>query len=418
MKPPTAAQLRDRLGAAIGSRAPLIEALCASLQSSGEAGYLVGGPVRDLLLEQPVGDIDVLVPEHFERVAKELAHRLDGRAIVRPRFRTATVESSLGPVDLVGARSERYARPGALPSVRAACLDADLGRRDFSINCLAFAIYPEDGAVLDPEAGLADLRDMKLRALHPDSFVDDPTRMYRAARYASRLGLQFETRTRRWLRQALADDRVSLLSGARVLHEIVKLLDEENSTRAVATTKRLALFDAAVPGWLPSPPSAWRRWDRIKTAPPWPGAEASAEAGLALLLAGSESRTQRRVLKRLGLTGRAATRPLEAARAARRYARFLSALPSSGVLDARLADASDETLVCLYCALPAKSARLVASFASDLKLRPNPVTGRDAAALGLSGPQLGQYLRAARRRVLDGKPLDRNWQRRWLAARR
>lgn len=418
MSAPSAAELRRRLRAVIGPRAPLLKALTDSLRAVREPGYLVGGPVRDLILEQPIGDLDVLVPERVEAVARELAVRAEGRAVLRPRFRTATVESRWGSVDLVAARREHYSRPGALPTVEAGPVDVDLGRRDFSVNCLALPMTSRERQVLDPQGGIADLKAKKLRVLHDQSFVDDPTRLFRAVRYGARLGLKLESGTHKLMRDAVASGRVSLLSPARVLHEIQKLIAEAKSARAVAQTAARGLFAAASPNWKAPEARAMRRWDQLKTRPPWPGAIGSFDVGLALLLGASTPRARRQILQRLGLSGKAAARPLAALSARRRHSKFLCEPRSPGALDARLADEASESLVFLHCVLPAAGARQLVQFSTEISSRPSPLSGRDAIALGVKGPAIGAFLRAARKRALDGKATDNTWRQRWLRARR
>jgi len=415
---PSAAELRRRLRAVIGPRAPLLKALIDSLREVQQPGYLVGGPVRDLILGQPIGDLDVLVPESVEAVARELAVRAGGRAVQRPRFRTATVESRWGSVDFVAARREHYSRPGALPAVEAGPIDVDLGRRDFSVNCLALPITSRERHILDPHGGFADLKAKRLRVLHDQSFVDDPTRLFRAVRYSARLGLKLESGTLKLVRDAVTKGRVSLLSPARVLHEIQKLIAEAKSAPAVAQTAARGLLAAASPNWKTPEARTLRRFDRLKTQPPWPGARDTFDVGLALLLGESTPQARKRVLERLGLSGKAAARPLAALSALRRHSKFLAEPRSPGALDARLAEEPADNLVFLHCVLPAAGARQLVRFSTELRPRPSPLSGRDAVALGVEGPAIGAFLRAARTRALDGKTTDDTWRQRWLRARR
>jgi tRNA nucleotidyltransferase (CCA-adding enzyme) len=160
--------------------------------------YLVGGAVRDLLLGRGRADIDVVV----EGDASALAARLGAEPREHERFATAKVELEGHEVDIASARSETYPRPGALPDVTVpAAIEADLGRRDFTINAMAIPLAAAP-RLLDPHRGLADLAAGLLRVLHPGSFADDPTRAIRAARYAARFGFDLEPETERLLRAA------------------------------------------------------------------------------------------------------------------------------------------------------------------------------------------------------------------------
>lgn len=159
--------------------------LGAVREAAGEPVYLVGGAVRDLLLGRGRADIDLIV----EGDAIALARKLGAEPVEHERFATAKVELAGHEVDIAAARSESYANPGALPEVEpAAAIETDLARRDFSVNAIAIPLEGEP-RLIDPHRGRTDLEGGVLRVLHRDSFVDDPTRAIRAARYAARLGL-------------------------------------------------------------------------------------------------------------------------------------------------------------------------------------------------------------------------------------
>jgi tRNA nucleotidyltransferase (CCA-adding enzyme) len=158
--------------------------------------YVVGGAVRDLLRGDERADLDLVV----EGDAAALAARLGAKQVGHERFGTAKVAIDGHVVDLAGARSERYARPGALPDlIEPARIEVDLGRRDFAVNAMAIPLAGEP-RLIDPHGGRTDLEAGVLRVLHPGSFVDDPTRAIRAARYAARLRFELEPETERLLR--------------------------------------------------------------------------------------------------------------------------------------------------------------------------------------------------------------------------
>ncbi|HEY6730359.1 MAG TPA: hypothetical protein VI039_04955 [Solirubrobacterales bacterium] len=167
-------------------------------QEATDPVYLVGGAVRDLLLGLPRADVDLVV----EGDAGALAERLGGAEKEHERFGTVKVEIDGHEIDLASARTETYPEPGALPVVAPAeSVEADLSRRDFTINAMAIPLA-DPTRLIDPHGGQGDLHRGLLRVLHPRSFEDDPTRAIRAARYASRYGLTLEPETDHLLRKA------------------------------------------------------------------------------------------------------------------------------------------------------------------------------------------------------------------------
>jgi tRNA nucleotidyltransferase (CCA-adding enzyme) len=224
-------RLRDRLDAT--------PALAAVAEGCGEvAPYLVGGGVRDLVLGHGRADLDVAVEAPSGAVV-ELARRIDPDARVHDRFGTATVRIAGGSVDLAATRAESYRHPGALPDVRPAPLADDLARRDFTINAMAIPLAGEP-RLIDPHGGLEDLRAGILRALHEGSFVDDPTRALRAARYAARLGLEPETATAAWLRGS----DLGTVSAERVEAELRRLAAEPDPAAALRLLVDWGLVEA------------------------------------------------------------------------------------------------------------------------------------------------------------------------------
>jgi tRNA nucleotidyltransferase (CCA-adding enzyme) len=179
--------------------------------------YLVGGVVRDLLLGRERSDLDVVV----EGDAEALARRLGGEAIGYQRFATAKVTLEGLEFDLARARAESYARPGALPDVRPATLHEDLARRDFSINAMAIPLHAEPD-LIDPHGGRPDLDSGAIRVLHERSFIEDPTRALRAARYSARFSFTGDPGTERLARET----DLSTVSEDRVEAELLKLAAE------------------------------------------------------------------------------------------------------------------------------------------------------------------------------------------------
>ena len=158
--------------------------------------YIVGGRVRDLLLERPATDLDLVVEGDALELVRALALDQGGEAVVHPRFGTATYRHGTLRFDLATARTETYSRPGVLPDVRPGPIEEDLARRDFTVNAMALRLSPPDaGTLLDRFGSRLDVEDGLIRVLHDGSFVDDPTRTMRAIRYEQRLGFQIEPST-------------------------------------------------------------------------------------------------------------------------------------------------------------------------------------------------------------------------------
>jgi tRNA nucleotidyltransferase (CCA-adding enzyme) len=196
--------------------------LSAVREAALEPVFVVGGAVRDLLLGRGRADLDLVV----EGDAFALAARLGAEPLAHERFGTAKVRLEGYEVDIAAARSEAYAAPGTLPEVAPAPLAEDLQRRDFTVNAMAIPLAGET-ELIDPHGGGADLEAGLLRVLHPASFVDDPTRALRAARYASRLGLSLEPETEALLR---ATD-LGTISDDRRRAELLRLAAEPEAVR-------------------------------------------------------------------------------------------------------------------------------------------------------------------------------------------
>jgi tRNA nucleotidyltransferase (CCA-adding enzyme) len=195
------------------------------LAGAGVPVYLVGGAVRDLLRGHPRSDIDLVVVGDPPELARVL-----GAATVaaHDRFGTAKLHLDGHQVDIARARTETYPHPGALPVVEpAAAIEADLARRDFTVNAMAIPLGGEP-RLIDPHGGREDLARRLLRVLHDRSFIDDPTRAIRAARYAARLGFEIEARTLALLRAA----DLGTVSDDRREAELLRLAGEDSAPEA------------------------------------------------------------------------------------------------------------------------------------------------------------------------------------------
>ncbi|HYK41780.1 MAG TPA: hypothetical protein VE007_05265 [Thermoanaerobaculia bacterium] len=285
----------------------------AAAASSNVRIALVGGAVRDLLLGRPLEgrDADVAVEGSAPDLARAVAREVPAvEARVHERFGTATLEMGSGwRVDLAGTRRETYSHAGALPRVEPATLEEDLSRRDFTVNAIALELGRpgRPGVLHDPFGGVEDLRRRRLRALHPASFQDDPTRAFRAVRYANRLGFSIDRRTRRWIEDAIRARAFDAVSGDRVRRELEKIFSERGWAAAVRELAALGVSRAIHPALAldRATAAALARAERLAAA------EAEGTSVLLPLLVWSDSfsvAVRTALAQRLSLAGRARDR--------------------------------------------------------------------------------------------------------------
>ena len=211
--------------------------------SRGESLYLVGGPVRDLLLGKTSFDLDLAVTGDAVALALQL---LPDKLTVHKRFSTAKLKWRGWSIDLASARSESYARPGSLPSVRPGRLSDDLLRRDFAINAMAIALNPNGyGELIDLYGGMVDLEQGLIRILHEKSFIDDATRIWRGIRYEQRLGFKLEARTLKLLKRDVA--MLNTISGDRIRYELECALNEEHPEKVFSRAQELGALSSLHP---------------------------------------------------------------------------------------------------------------------------------------------------------------------------
>jgi tRNA nucleotidyltransferase (CCA-adding enzyme) len=403
---------RGRLERAL---APATRALLAEVArvaaGQGARAFLAGGLVRDAWRGQTGagGDLDVVVEGDGPAVARALADALDGTLVEHERFLTASVRApGHGRIDVATARSERYESPGALPRVLPAPIAQDLQRRDFAVNAMAIELTSDAWELLDPFAGVVDLEHGRLRILHPLSFVEDPTRLLRAARYAARLELRPDAWTTHCQALALRLVPYPALSGQRIAADLERLLDEPRGAAALGALARGGvprLLDhrwrltrgtsarlAGVPATL-----AWVRAQRVvrpvvvavlALAGDQPAAVAAAMAG------------------RLGLSGEPLSELRRALAEAPALARRVAGAPPSAAGRA-LRAAGDAELAALHLAGGAARERVEWWIASGRAVEPL-LGGDDVIALGVPrGPAVAAALTALRDARLDGRVVDR-----------
>jgi tRNA nucleotidyltransferase (CCA-adding enzyme) len=201
--------------------------------------WVVGGAVRDLLLDgRAAVDLDLIIEGDAMAAAEQLAAALGGALTVHDRFGTASVAVGGHVYDLATARAESYARPGALPEVRPGTLEEDLLRRDFTVNAIAVSF---DGRMAAAPGAFDDLEARKLRVLHERSFLDDPTRLLRLVRYATRLGFEVEEGTAALASAAVANGALTTVTPTRIGSELRLLLREPSAIDGLAWVARWPL---------------------------------------------------------------------------------------------------------------------------------------------------------------------------------
>lgn len=390
-------RLGDRAWAAVQTAVSLAEGRGLDL-------YLVGGGVRDLLLGAAHLDVDLVVEGDALGLAGAVAERLGARLVTHPRFGTAVVEGDGFRLDLARARSERYERPGALPTVRPASLADDLARRDFTINAIALCLTgARAGELLDPYGGQDDLARRRLRVLHDRSFQDDATRILRAVRYAGRLAFRLDPKTAALLRRDLS--YLGTISGARLRHELERIALEERAAQIVRLAARLCVLAAVHPALTPGP-RALRALARLAVVTP-----SHRDAVLfSLLLSGARTGQAESAIERLALTGRQAeaVRSVLALRAAQARLARPGLRPSGAValLEPHPPPAIEALVLLAERPLAARRAR---RYLGEWRFVRPRLNGRDVEALGVPrGPRIGAALAALRAARLDGRVKTRD----------
>ncbi len=203
--------------------------------------FVVGGFVRDLLMNKINLDLDVVVEGDGVAFAETFARQSDCRVRCHHKFGTAVlIFPDDFKIDVASARMEYYLRPGALPDVEHASVKMDLSRRDFTINTLAISLNEDAyGSLLDYYGGQRDIDDKVLRVLHNLSFVEDPTRVFRAVRFEQRLGFKIGKQTEHLLNSAVRLGLMEKVSGYRLFSELFLILNEPRPLPAVSRLARL-----------------------------------------------------------------------------------------------------------------------------------------------------------------------------------
>ncbi len=381
----------------------LREQALACARKLGVRVFLVGGAVRDLLLGLEVFDLDLLVTDKASSFAEELSARLGAERVKSSLFGTFKLSWEGLELDVAQARWEYYEAPARLPRVFPGPLRLDLFRRDFTVNALALDL--EDARLIDLYGGLHDLERRRLEVFHPLSFVDDPTRVFRAARYATRLALKPTPNFERALALCLEVGALSLLTPARVRNELLRFFKEKAPLLGLKWLLEKGVFSA-----LGARDVSFETLEGLLASPYFEALDLSEKLeALALLLAREED-----FLARLGIPASRASALissfkelclrrkflLDPRRSLSEKVFFLERLPRSALL-------------AFQAQYPEVEGVLSAVF-SAFKLRPE-LDGKALQALGVRpGPLLGEMLKRLRAARIDGQVKGPDEELAWL----
>ncbi|WP_249009715.1 hypothetical protein [Conexibacter sp. DBS9H8] len=356
--------------------------------------WVVGGAVRDLLLGRVPADVDLIVDGPLGPVAAALG----GEPVRHERFLTARV----GGVDLARARRETYPRPGALPTVAPATVAEDLRRRDFTVNTFAVCLTgPERGTLRCAPTAERDLAERQLATLHERSFLDDPTRLVRLARYAARLDFSVEERTRDEIEAALTAGVLTTVTGVRIGNELRKLLCEPDPVRAMVALRELKI-DGRIATQLGLIDDQLARRALALLEPE----DRRDRTVLAAALLGSSAEVAAQLLDRWGFPAEDRDVIARTVAQAERVSRRLEYASAPSEIDwAAGGPDSDPELIALAGAIhPANAAR---EWLVELRHRRLAIGGADLLTAGVpAGPAIARGLAAARAAMLDDEAPD------------
>jgi tRNA nucleotidyltransferase (CCA-adding enzyme) len=389
----------------------LLRTVKAVADTVGIPVYLVGGMVRDLLLGRSNEDVDLVVEGSGIDFAHALAAFVGGRCHPHQPFLTAVVTlPDNHRVDVASARTEFYRTPAALPEVETSLIRQDLYRRDFTINSLAVALHGEQhGQLVDFFGGRKDLQRRDIRVLHSLSFIDDPTRAIRAARYARRLDFSIAPDTRNLITTAVEEGVFDRLSGQRLRRELEHLLAEDHPASAIDLLAELGLLPAICEGLVWSEDVhafllelegqlAWFELERLGSGPEhWllflGGLALQAGAGVV-----------QRLADRLQLTGDQQRKMLEIPDGVSRVREAGDRSIRRSTRVRTVEGCSTEVVLLAMAGLDLDERRRVAdAVEAAVRIQPS-VSGRQIVDAGIaSGPWVGQALKRTRDAIVDGE---------------
>ncbi len=407
------------------------------LRTAGELGdrlgvnvYAVGGFVRDVLLARPgseLDDIDLVVEGDGLAFARQLAATLGGRIREHHAFLTALViytneEGEEQRIDVATARLEYYLYPAALPTVALSSIKMDLFRRDFTINAMALRVNKEHfGSLVDFFGGQNDIQRKTIRVLHALSFVEDPTRILRAVRFAQRYHFRLAAQTSRLIKNALELNLIDKLSGQRIVHEFYAIFKEKSPLASFEQFEKMGILRAIHPALIPTPPRR-QLLARLETVLEWYSLLYLHEAinvSLLYLLAITSNMNDKdmySVIDRLAIPGSTRQHFLRIRKEIwtilPKLAQWHGGHGSVSALCRLLAPLPIEGALYLMARAPSEEANKNISLYINRWRQVKPdVTGKDLLAMGLApGPEIGKILKHIWAAKLDGKVDSREEQ--------
>ena len=371
----------------------------------GQKLYLVGGAVRDFLLEQTNLDLDLVVEGDAIELAQRLAEIHPAKITYHHHFNTAKLRWGRWSIDLTTARSETYSQPGALPTVKPGSVSDDLFRRDFTINAMAVHLSSgRCGELLDPYQGREDLKNKLIRILHEKSFIDDATRIWRALRYEQRLDFRMESATLRLLGESLS--MLDTISADRIRYEVECVLQERKPEKVIHRADELKVLAKLLPAlrgdiWLAEKFEGARRFCS-PDAPP-------AGLYLSLLAYRTSAEETESLVARLRPT-KALTQTLRDTGNLKGKLKSLNVhgLTPSDIHNL-LHDHSSMAIIANYLACDLPTARQnIYLFLNELRHVKPTLTGDDLQRMGVTlGPGIGLLLQQLHRARLNGDVITR-----------
>lgn len=383
-------------------------------EEQGFGAYVVGGFVRDLYLYRPTEDMDIVIEGDGIQFARSYSGKVGARVYSHAKFGTAVITFPDGfKVDVASARMEYYQFPAALPTVEMSSIKLDLFRRDFTINTLAIQLNPKRfGTLIDFFSAFKDIKERNIRVLHNLSFVEDPTRAFRAIRFEQRFGFTIGKLTQKLIQNAVKMDFFNRLSGRRIVSEMRHILSEDNPTPAMGRLHDFGLLKAIHPA-LEWQLSLQVRFNSIRKVISWYDLLFLEDSYMKWavyfmgLMHGMDSETTRKVCTRLELPPRLmAIFCDERFQAERSLFRLENRIPkTNSALYRSLKGFRTEVLLFMMATTTHEAVRRsISRFCLQLRSVKPDITGKDLRAIGLPpGPIYKKLLDAVLDEKLNGR---------------
>jgi tRNA nucleotidyltransferase (CCA-adding enzyme) len=403
------------LGSLLKDRLPevyhrLLRAAGEIAEEMGISAYLVGGSVRDLLRGEENLDMDIVVEGDGIAFAHKLADTIGARVHPHERFGTAKLVINSHKIDIATARTEFYESPAALPQVTLSSIKKDLYRRDFTINTLAVKLDPAQfGALVDFFGGQRDIKERTVRVLHNLSFVEDPTRAFRAVRFAERFGFRISKHTRDLITSAVRMKLFDKLTGSRIVDELSLIFDEKEPVKVLKELDSLGLLGVLHPK-IRLTPETEARLKAVHETLSWFSLLFTSETPdrtaiyLAALESGLDAEDRRSAAERLMLSSKTASHIEQSLEQSSQALRTLPSRDPAELYDTLAHLRLEAVLLTMAYAEHEETKKEISSYLVELrKLRP-ALAGKDLKAMGIKpGPEYSHILKTLLYKRLKGE---------------